>query len=174
MRVVVDLETWGRVCVTEFGLGLSVGRLVTVGLPLPWREAMRDPTDSRFLTVGVGRPVSIPRRDCSRFTPRAPLSGRAPRASRFVIVRTLRREALLPGRAASARRAVRVSASGRMRTSRTVDLRSRGVLAVLTPRICRGLVTVKRSRPVRVSSLATRSRARRVPSRFCDGPRRTR
>ncbi len=178
VRVVVDLEILGRVSVTDSGRGLSVGRLVTVGLaaasPLPWREPTRDPTDFRFPGLLVEGLVSIPRGDCSRFPPRTLLRGGTLRASRLVIVRTPRLGLATSGRTALSLRAVRVSASGRIRTSRTVDFLSRGALAVLTPRFLCGLVTVKRSRPVRVSSLATRSRAMRVLSRFCDGPRRTR
>lgn len=177
-RVVVDLETLGRVRVTDSGRGLSVGRLVTVGLVVvlvfPWRESTRDPIDSRFLIVGAEGPVSIPRRDCSRLPPRTLLRGRALRASRLESVRTSRLELPKSGRTASSRRAIRVSASGRILTSRTVDILSRGALGVLIPRLFRGLVTVNRSRPVRVSSLATRSLARRVLSRFWAGPRRTR
>ncbi len=67
VRVVVDRETLERVCVTEFGCGLAVGRLVTVGLVvvlvLPWREPTLEPAGFRFLTDGAGRPVSIPRGD---------------------------------------------------------------------------------------------------------------
>ena len=178
VRVVVDLETLGRVCITDSGRGLSVGRLVTVGLaaasPLLRREPTRDPTDFRFPRVDVDRPVSIPRGDCSRFPPRTLLSGGTLRASRLVIVRTPRLGLWMSGRTALSLRAVRVSASGRIRTSRTVDFLSRGARAVLIPRFFCGSVTVNRSRPVRVSSLRTRSLARRVLSRFCDGPRRVR
>ena len=67
MRVIVDRETLERVCVTDIGCGLAVGRLVTVGLVvvllLFWREPTPDPTGFWSLTDGAVRPVLIPRGD---------------------------------------------------------------------------------------------------------------